>query len=1404
MKNKPDYIFEIGWEVCNKLGGMHTVLSTKAKTLSKTFGDNYIMIGPDVWKEEKVNPEFIEDKKLLKSWVQFAEKSNLKIKIGRWNIEGKPIAVLVDFSSFIISKDAILSDFWNTYELDSITGQWDFLEPTIFGYAASKVIENFWQFNVSAQDKIVAHFNEWTSGAGILELKKTTPQVATLYTSHGTTLGKTLSKNEVDASTITSVEANTLSYQYQIRAKFSLEKLLPENADCFTTVSQITNSEYIKFYQKHADFITPNGFDSASKMSVERREMSRKVLAKVAKAVLKREISNDAIFIHTGGRNEFKNKGYDVLTDALGFLNKKDDFAGEVYAFYIVPSNICGFRQDLDLNFSGTYPEAAINDYLTHWIFDYDTNPIIRAFIKNDLNNLVSDKVKVILVPTFLNGDDGIFNVNYSELLAGFDITMFPSLYEPWGYSAQESVGYGIPTLTSSRSGFGIWAKEHLIQHEHVITVIDRDYEDAEKATRELAQVICDFSKLDETDRANLISEALTISKKTEWKNLIDIYYEAYSYAIDKSLSRLELYKTKLSISDPISEQIQFSEAEWRKILITINLPEKLQPLLLLTKNLWWAWNYEAYELFAMIDETLWNQHQQNPISMLESLSIEACAKLEHNEVFIAKLNKVYGEFNSYMTKKADVNGEKVAYFSMEYGLHDSLKIFSGGLGMLAGDYLKQASDSNVNLFGIGLLYRYGYFSQQIANSGDQINNYYPQKFSHLPINAVRDEQGNWLKVGIPFPGRTLFAKIWRVDVGRIPLYLLDTDFSDNNEADRKITASLYGGDWENRLKQEILLGIGGVMAINLLNENPTLYHYNEGHAAFAIIERMKNVMKQNNYSFSQATELIKASSLFTTHTPVPAGHDYFSEDMLRVYLSHYPSKLNINWDTFMNLGRMHEDNVNERFSMSVLAVKLSQEVNAVSKIHGRVTREMFRDLYKGYFTEELHIGYVTNGVHYPTWTHKKWQQLHLKYFGENFIQDQSNPLHWDKIKSVPDAEIWGLRNELRSEMVDYLKIRITQDMTRRQENPKLLFEVLDNLRNDVLTIGFARRFATYKRAHLLFSDLEKLSSLINNPTQPVQFVFAGKAHPHDKAGQDLIKRIIEVGRMKEFVGKIVFIENYDMEIAKHLISGCDVWLNTPTRPLEASGTSGEKAVMNGVLNFSVLDGWWAEGYTPGAGWALKEEVTYDNNEFQDLLDAQTIYNKIEDEIAPTYYTRNDQDISEGWLSHIRNTFTQISPEFTMKRQLDDYYDKFYNILIDRTEKLTENNNELAIDIARWKRKIVNAWEGIEILNISVPNSEQRPLALGDDFKALVKVNLNSCTPDDIGVEVVFAQKVKDKIDHIYKKFDLVCDSFDGSNALFSCSVPAINAGVYDYVFRLYPKHQGLPHRLDLELIRWF
>ena len=621
----------------------------------------------------------------------------------------------------------------------------------------------------------------------------------------------------------------------------------------------------------------------------------------------------------------------------------------------------------------------------------------------------------------------------------------------------------------------------------------------------------------------------------------------------------------------------------WKEVTVKSRIPAELEKLSEISRNIWWAWNFEATELFRDLDPELWKECGQNPVLLLERMSYEKLEALAKDKVILRRMNDVYTKFRDYMDVKPDENRPSVAYFSMEYGLSSVLKIYSGGLGVLAGDYLKEASDSNVDLCAVGFLYRYGYFTQTLSMDGQQIANYEAQNFGQLPIDRVMDANGQPLVVDVPYLDYYVHANVWRVNVGRISLYLLDTDNEMNSEFDRPITHQLYGGDWENRLKQEILLGIGGILTLKALGIKKDVYHCNEGHAALINVQRICDYVA-TGLTFDQSIELVRASSLYTVHTPVPAGHDYFDEGLFGKYMGGYPARMGISWDDLMDLGRNNPGDKGERFCMSVFACNTSQEVNGVSWLHGKVSQEMFSTIWKGYFPEEIHVGYVTNGVHFPTWSATEWKELYFKYFNENFWFDQSNPKIWEAIYNVPDEEIWKTRMTMKNKLVDYIRKSFRDTWLKNQGDPSRIVSLMDKINPNALLIGFGRRFATYKRAHLLFTDLERLSKIVNNPDYPVQFLFTGKAHPHDGAGQGLIKRIIEISRRPEFLGKIIFLENYDMQLARRLVSGVDIWLNTPTRPLEASGTSGEKALMNGVVNFSVLDGWWLEGYREGAG----------------------------------------------------------------------------------------------------------------------------------------------------------------------------------------------------------------------------
>lgn len=843
------------------------------------------------------------------------------------------------------------------------------------------------------------------------------------------------------------------------------------------------------------------------------------------------------------------------------------------------------------------------------------------------------------------------------------------------------------------------------------------------------------------------------------------------------------------------------NDAVWTDVYTYAQLPNELKKLDELAHNLWWVWTPKAKHLFNAIAPKLWEQTEGNPVLMLRLLTEEQISAIQADKALIKQIDEVYADWQAYMSEPADQDRPSVAYFSMEYGLTNVLKIYSGGLGVLAGDYLKEASDSNVRLTAVGFLYRYGYFTQSLSQEGQQLANYEAQDFTQLPLTQVQNNDGSPLVLEVPYNGYSVYSHVWRVDVGRIQLYLLDTDMQLNSEWDRFITHQLYGGDWENRMKQEYLLGIGGMHLLSKLGITKDVYHMNEGHAAFMNAQRLLDYVEGRGLSFDVALELVRASSLYTVHTPVPAGHDYFSEELLGKYLGHFPQRLGISWADFYNMGREHHEG-DEKFSMSVFALNTCQEANGVSLLHGRVSQEMFAPVWKGFFPEELHVGYVTNGVHLPTWAGDEWQELYRETFGKDFVKIQADESVWSAIQSVPNDRLWAIHNRQKLHLIDYIRGYYGEKWLRRSSNPESTKQILDGINPNALLIGFGRRFATYKRAHLLFTDLERLERIVNNPKYPVQFLFTGKAHPADGGGQGLIKYILEISRMPQFLGKIIFLENYDMRLASKLIAGVDIWLNTPTRPLEASGTSGEKAEMNGVLNLSVLDGWWYEGYRKGAGWALTDKRTFDDNSLQDKLDATTIYDLIEREIAPLYFEdRADKPYSDAWLQVVKNSLNFIAPHYTMRRMMDDYFARFYNKLAQRSAHLHADANAVARQIVEWKQDVAEHWGELSISSLECPFVNGSQL-VGEKEQLKVTINKGNlnCMLD---VELVIAEQGE------YAKLSLVetkplkLISSEGAVEQYALELKATRPGRYLYSLRILPKHSELPHRQDFAYVRW-
>ena len=840
---------------------------------------------------------------------------------------------------------------------------------------------------------------------------------------------------------------------------------------------------------------------------------------------------------------------------------------------------------------------------------------------------------------------------------------------------------------------------------------------------------------------------------------------------------------------------------QWKQLNIKSSLPEQLECLNELAHNMWWAWNYEARNLFKSLDEELYEKVGHNPVLLLDRLGYDRKEAIVKDKALMRKMKEVYAKFRAYMDVKPDATRPSVAYFSMEYGLNQVLKIYSGGLGMLAGDYLKEASDSNVDLCGVGFLYRYGYFTQTLSMDGQQIARYDAQDFNSLPIERVLDENGNQVVVDVPYINYQVHALVWQVNVGRIKLYLLDTDNDMNSQFDKPITHSLYGGDWENRLKQEILLGMGGVLMLKKLGIKKTLYHCNEGHAALCNLQRLLDYV-DGGLSFNEALELVRSSSLYTVHTPVPAGHDYFDESLFGKYMGGYPQRLGISWDEFIGMGRQNPDDHSERFCMSIFACNTCQEVNGVSKLHGWVSQKMFAPIWNGYYPEENHVGYVTNGVHFPTWCATEWRKVYDKYFDPSFMSDQSNEEIWHAIYNVPDEEIWNTRMALKNKLIKYIRDKFTKQWLRNQGDPARVVSLMERINPNALMIGFCRRFATYKRAHLLFTDLDRLSKIVNNPERPVLFFFSGKAHPADGAGQGLIKRIYEISQRPEFLGKIIFLEDYDMQLARRLVSGVDIWMNTPTRPLEASGTSGEKAEMNGVVNLSVLDGWWVEGYRKGAGWALPQERTYQNQGYQDQLDAATIYSLLEHEIVPLYYEQNKKGYSPNWIKVIKNSIATIAPHYTMKRQLDDYYSKFYNKEAVRFAKISANNNRLAREIAQWKETVAERWDNINVVKKDTSYLENGGQT-GQKYALRYTIDEQGLN-DAIGLELVTLKPDADPSDRrIYSVKEFKMIGHEGNNYNFELTLEPEHAGSFKSCVRMYPKNKNLPHRQDFCYVKW-
>ena len=1192
-----------------------------------------------------------------------------------------------------------------------------------------------------------------------------------------------------------------------------METVAAREADVFTTVSAITALECERLLRSQA------GHRPASTASARSRSRFRGASRKHAKSCLKlAELTtadtydrDDTLIFALAGRYEYVNKGVDVYLNAAASLaeelGSRDGKRVIVYA--MLPAGHAEPKRQL---WDRAYGEGTNTPLrCTHDLVDEANDPITNQLDALEIDNHTGAPVHVVHVPIYLDGTDPLIRHKYWDLLPGADLGVFPSFYEPWGYTPLEAVAFGVPAVTTDRAGFGRWVAAQGDRRRTGVRVIQREGVPFDEVSESLKVALLEFIDLPPEDRDSLRAACLETAALTDWSNFMEHYEDAHHRALGAGAARRkELPMERLSVPPgteisgvfglfvkPPAKEGEEPAPYTRTFNVANALPAELQPLQDIAANLWWRWHPDVASLFKTIDPPLWFKLKENPHALLDQVRPDRLMDLALDEEYVAAVTRAHAS----MLEATRTRDPRIAYFCMEFGIAGFLKLYSGGLGILAGDHLKAASDLDLPLCAVGLAYQGGYFRQMIDRDGRQEHLDDINDFESPPFQPVMAGQYAPLKVTVPLPTGPVQVGAWKLQVGRVPLFLLDTNLPENRAEDRAITNRLYGGDATHRLRQEMILGIGGYQLLAELEIDPDVFHMNEGHSAFLLIARAAHLIQRHGLRSQEAFEYIRNTTIFTTHTPVPAGHDHFSEDMVRPYLIRFERVLRMDWPRLMAMGHT-PDGAPSKFGTTALAVRNAERINGVSAKHGEVAREMFLQFYPELDdATDVPCSSVTNGVHVPTWVAPRWQRLFEREMGSDWQAQIEDRFSWEWLRDHDPAEIWTIHRELRADFVEWLRGHLTETWTRRREDLSQLRDILDELHEDRLVIGFARRFAPYKRADLLLSEPERLANLLHS-TPGAMMIYAGKAHPADGHGQELLRRVYEATKRPELAGRVIFMEDYSIDEARRMVAGCDVWLNTPTRPLEASGTSGMKAAMNGCLNLSVDDGWWLEGYTGDNGWVI--DLPSDTVHDPSAYDRAFTMALLEGEILPEYYNRDRYGVPIAWVERMKNSMSSIIPAFSAHRMVSDYADLFYEPAMRDASALRESNYRPLFALADLAEDIRAGWRDIVMESVRFGGLSGDEISIGTMVTAELTLHHPGLDARELDVEAVvsFGGKLHDTPSRIVVPFEPE-GAEDRSTWRGVFAVQA--TGGHELRFRVRPKERSplRPGALGMHIQKW-